>query len=154
MTTSTHAPRMSLAEELPAAYAALVRLDRAAREHLDERLLELVKLRVSQLNVCGYCLDLHAPKARQGGESQQRLDVLAAWREVPFFDERERAALALAEAVTRLGEGGVPDDVWQVAEQVFPRTELAALLAAVVVINAWNRVAVTTRMVPGTAPAA
>jgi AhpD family alkylhydroperoxidase len=95
MTTSTHGPRMSLAEELPSAYAALVRLDRAAGEHLDERLLELVKLRVSQLNGCGFCLDLHAPKARHAGESQQRLDVLAAWREVPFFDERERAARML-----------------------------------------------------------
>jgi len=144
-TVSTHTPRLNLGEELPAAYAAIARLEGAAHQHLDPRLIDLVKLRVSQINGCAFCLDMHARALRELGESQQRLDTLAAWREVPFFDERERAALELAESVTRLEPGGVPDVVWDAAAAAFPGTQMAALLTAVIAINAWNRVAVPSR---------
>ncbi len=151
--STDHAPRLSLPTILPAAYAAMAELDRSAHEHLDARTIELVKLRVSQVNGCAYCLDMHACKLRDElGESQQRLDVLAAWREVPFFDERERAALALAESVTRLGEGGVPDEVWDAAAAVFDERELACLLTAAIAINAWNRVAIPTRTAVAESP--
>jgi AhpD family alkylhydroperoxidase len=143
----SHEQRMNLGEVLPGAYAALIRLDRAAGEALDPTVYELVKLRASQLNGCAYCLDMHSRDAREKGESQQRLDVLSAWREAPsFFSEREQAALAFVEAVTLLSEHGVPDAVWDAAAAVFEPTELAGLLTGCIAINAWNRVAVPTRL--------
>ncbi|WP_259311169.1 carboxymuconolactone decarboxylase family protein [Capillimicrobium parvum] len=145
-TATSHAPRLDLGEELPAAYAAIVRLDQAASGQIDAALKALVELRVSQINGCAFCLDMHARALRELGESQQRLDMLAAWREVSLFDERERAALEFAESVTRLEPGGVPDDVWDAAAAAFPGQQMAGLLAAVIVINAWNRVAVPSRM--------
>ena len=144
--SSTHEPRLNLAEVLPRAYAAMARLDRAAHEHLDERTIALIKLRVSQVNGCAYCLDKHARTLRDElGEPPQRLDVLAAWREAPLFTEREQAALALAESVTELGVGGVPDGVWDRAAAVFDEPELACVLTATIAINAWNRMAVPAR---------
>ncbi|MCX7631231.1 MAG: carboxymuconolactone decarboxylase family protein [Geminicoccaceae bacterium] len=109
---------------------------------LDRRLLELVYVRCSQLNGCAYCLDNHAEAARAAGERQQRLDVLAAWRDAPFFDERERAALALAEALTRVADGGVPEPVWSDARRHFEDRALAELLFAIATINAWNRLSI------------
>ncbi len=145
-TATAHTPRLNLGEELPAAYAALARLDHAASEHIDGRLKSLIELRVSQMNGCAFCLDLHARTLRDLGESQQRLDTVAAWREVPhLFDERERAALEFAESVTQMAPGGVPDDVWEAAAAAFPGPQLAGLLAVTIAINAWNRVAVPSR---------
>jgi AhpD family alkylhydroperoxidase len=144
-TTTAHTPRLNLAEELPHAYAALVRLDGAAGEHIDARLKSLIELRVSQVNGCAFCLDMHSRALRELGETQQRLDTLAAWREAPFFDERERAALEFAESVTEMAPGGVPDDVWDAAAAAFPGPQMAGLLAVVIAINAWNRVAVPSR---------
>jgi AhpD family alkylhydroperoxidase len=148
MSTTTPLPRLNLAETLPTAYAAIVRLDRVAREGLDDKLRTLLELRVSQINGCAFCLDLHARALRELGESQLRIDVLRAWREVDLYDERERAALAFAEAVTLIHEEGVPDAVWAEAAAHFDEDELAALWTACIVINAWNRVAITGRTQP------
>lgn len=115
---------------------------------LDRRLLELVYVRCSQLNGCAYCLDNHAEAARAAGERQQRLDVLAGWRDAPFFDERERAALALAEAVTRVANGGVPEPVWSDARRHFDDRALAELLFAIATINAWNRLSIAAAAEP------
>ncbi|HLT70642.1 MAG TPA: carboxymuconolactone decarboxylase family protein [Acidimicrobiales bacterium] len=146
--TAGWAPRIGLKERLPAAYRALASADAAvsAAGHLEPALLDLVKLRASQLNGCAYCLDMHARDLRAEGESQQRLDVLPAWREVPLFNERERAALALTEAITRVGDTHVPDEVVDAARTVFDEDELAQLVFEIIVINAWNRLAVTDRL--------
>jgi AhpD family alkylhydroperoxidase len=142
----SHEQRMDLAAVLPAATAALTRLSKAAADGLDPVVFELVKVRASQLNGCAFCIDMHARDARAAGVSQQRLDLLPAWREVPFYSEREQAALALAEAVTLLAHDGVSDAVWDAAAAVFDEAELAALLTGCIAINAWNRVGVPTRM--------
>ncbi|MFF7374064.1 carboxymuconolactone decarboxylase family protein [Streptomyces massasporeus] len=111
-------------------------------------LLELVRIRASQINGCAFCLDLHTRDARGQGETEQRLHTLAAWRETPFFTERERAALALTEAVTLVHDGRVPDAVYAEAAEVFDENQIAALIWAATVINAYNRIAIATRMVP------
>jgi AhpD family alkylhydroperoxidase len=116
---------------------------------LEAKLLHLVKTRASQINGCAYCLDMHTKDARAAGETEQRLYTLNAWRETPFFSERERAALAWVEAVTLIG-GGVPDEVFREARQHFGEKELADLTWAAVAINAWNRIAISSRAVPGT----
>jgi AhpD family alkylhydroperoxidase len=117
---------------------------------LDPRLGELVRLRASILNGCAYCVDMHTKDARAGGETEQRLYAVATWTEAPFFDERERAALALTDAVTLVHDGHVPRGVYEAAAEQFEEAELAQLIWTIVAINAWNRVAVTTRMLPGT----
>src|SRR5690606_12219678 len=108
-------------------------------------------LRVSQINGCGFCVDLHARDARADGESNERIDGVAVFREMPQFSDAERAALALAEAATRIADNphGVPDDVWDEARKHYDDNELAALTMAIAVINAWNRINVTNRTVPG-----
>jgi AhpD family alkylhydroperoxidase len=116
---------------------------------LERNLRELVKMRASQINGCAYCIDMHSKDARAGGETEQRLYALNAWRETPFFTDRERAALAWAEAVTLLSETGVPDDVYEEAREHFDEQELVDLTWAVATINAWNRMAVSFRAVPG-----
>lgn len=112
---------------------------------LEPTLLELVRVRASQLNGCAYCIDLHSRDALAAGEPPERLLGLAAWRETPRYTDRERAALALTDAVTLIAEGGVADDVLDDAEQVFTPAEMAALLYAIVEINSWNRLAITAR---------
>ena len=116
---------------------------------LDHGLLELVKTRASQINGCAFCLDMHTQDARVAGETEQRLYALPAWRETPFYTDRERAALAWAEAVTTL-DGHVPDAVYEEVRPHFTDKELADLTWAVVAINGWNRVAISFRPVPGT----
>jgi AhpD family alkylhydroperoxidase len=140
------AQRLSVSDVDPKAYEAVVGLERYVRTSgLDHQLYELIKIRASQLNGCAYCLDMHAHDAREGGEDQRRLDVLSAWREAPeLFTDRERAALALTESVTRIGDGGVADEVWDGAHAVFDDAEMVHLLMAVSVINVWNRLAVST----------
>jgi AhpD family alkylhydroperoxidase len=115
---------------------------------MDKKLLELVKLRASQLNGCAFCLNMHSVEARKLGEEQLRLDLVAAWREAPCFDERERAALAWTEALTVLSPDRVPDDVYAMAKAPFSDEEFVNLTAAVVAINGWNRIAVAFRFVP------
>jgi len=121
---------------------------------LEASLLHLLKLRVSQINGCAYCIDMHWKDLRAGGETEQRLYMLDAWRESPFYSERERAALAWAEAVTLVTEGHVPDQVFEEARGQFDDAELADLTLAVVAINGWNRFSIAFRTVPGTYRAA
>ncbi|MFF7383411.1 carboxymuconolactone decarboxylase family protein [Streptomyces griseoluteus] len=145
-----HPARLTWTEHVPDVYRAMVRLDAAARKGVDPTLLELVKIRASQLNHCAYCLDMHTKDALAAGESVERIVQLSAWDESRhFYTEREAAALELTEAVTVLTDGFVPDDVYERAAKQFEEAELAQLIAAITVINAWNRFAVSTRMVPG-----
>jgi AhpD family alkylhydroperoxidase len=116
---------------------------------LDPALLELVKLRASQINGCAFCIDMHSKDARARGEAEQRLYGLTAWREAPYYTDRERAALAWAEAVTEVSHTHVPDDVYDLARQQFKEKELVDLTLAVIAINSWNRLAISFRKVPG-----
>ncbi|GAA4888753.1 carboxymuconolactone decarboxylase family protein [Streptomonospora salina] len=144
--------RMNAFEQAPAAYEAMRGLERfLAQSPLPHSTLELVKLRVSQINGCAFCVDMHSKDAQKAGESDERLFAVAVWRESPLFTGAERAALALAEDATRLADPGesVPDAVWQEAARHYDEPALAALVVAVATINAWNRIAVATRMVPG-----
>jgi AhpD family alkylhydroperoxidase len=140
---------MDLGSLAPRVMKAMLALDAAAGEGLEKPLKELVRVRASQLNGCVYCIDSHSSDARAGGETEQRLYALPAWPEAPFYTERERAALALTDAVTRLSETHVPDDVYALAAEQFEQAELAQLISLILTINAWNRIGVTTRLRPG-----
>ncbi|WP_431907210.1 carboxymuconolactone decarboxylase family protein [Micromonospora carbonacea] len=142
--------RIDLTAVAPEAYRAVSGLERYARDNVDHTVLELVKLRASMLNGCAFCVDMHSREALAAGESSRRLFAVAAWREAPFFDERERTALALTDALTRLGEHGVPDDVWDAATKVWSERELADLTVAIATINVWNRIVAATRRRPST----
>lgn len=145
-----HPPRISVSRLLPDVYKAMVRLDIAARKGLDPVLVELVKIRASQLNHCAFCLDMHSKDALAAGESVERIVQLSAWEESRhFYTEKELAALALTEAVSVLTDGFVPDEVYAKAAQHFEETELAQLIASITVINAWNRFGVAGRLPPG-----
>jgi AhpD family alkylhydroperoxidase len=117
---------------------------------LEKSLLELVKLRASQINGCAYCLDMHSKDALAAGETPQGLVVLDAWRETPFYTDRERAALTWCEAVTRISETHAPDEAFQAAREHFNEVELVNLTLAITAINTWNRIAISFRSVPGT----
>jgi AhpD family alkylhydroperoxidase len=141
--------RLSYAKAAPAAYRAMAALERYVKEcGLELPLIELVKIRVSQINGCAYCLDMHTQDARAEGESEKRIYTLPAWRETPFFSEREQAALAWAEAVTLVSETHVPDDVYEQARAQFSEEELVNLTMVVVAINGWNRLSISFRAVP------
>ncbi|MEU3146940.1 MULTISPECIES: carboxymuconolactone decarboxylase family protein [unclassified Streptomyces] len=143
-------PRLDWAALAPDVYKAMVRLDAASREGIDPRLLELVKIRASQLNHCAFCLDMHSKDALAAGESVERIVQLAAWEESRhFYTGKELAALELTEAVTVLTDGFVPDEVYGKAARFFDEPELARLIAVITVINAWNRFGVTCRRTPG-----
>ena len=129
---------------------AMLTLSAETSKSLDHTLFELVKIRASQINGCAYCIDMHTKDARAAGETEQRIYALDAWREAPFFSERERAALEWTEAVTRIGDTHVPDDVFDRTRQQFEEAELVALNFAVIAINAWNRIAITFRAPVGT----
>jgi AhpD family alkylhydroperoxidase len=143
MTTTS---RISLPTAAGAVYRAIDALDASAT--FEPRLRELVRIRASQINGCAYCVDMHSLDAQKAGEHDRRIFALAAWRESPFFDERERAALALTEAMTRLSETGVPDDVYERAADLFGEEELGHLMGVIIAINAWNRVGVATALQP------
>ncbi len=117
-------------------------------KNVDPKLRALVELRVSQINGCAYCLNLHTQEARHAGEDQQRLDVLSAWRETTFFTDKERAALAWAEAVTQLGPHGVPDDVHDALKAQFTEKEIVDLTLVIVTMNAWNRISIGFHATP------
>lgn len=150
MTTAAEmmTPRLSIAREAPDPYRAMLALDRA-EDGLDPVIRELVKIRASQVNGCAYCIDMHTKDARAAGESEQRLYALTAWRETPFFTLRERAALALTEAATRPVDRPVPDDVYDEAARYFDPDEMAHLIWRIAIMNAWNRIGVTARLIPG-----
>ncbi|MFJ7148282.1 carboxymuconolactone decarboxylase family protein [Streptomyces sp. NPDC100445] len=150
-TAAATRPRLNLAKAAPKAFRALVGLDAAAREGLDPSLVELIQIRSSHLNQCAYCLHMHTNDARKAGESEDRLHMTAVWREARhFFTPREQAALALTDAVTRVGDAGVPDSVYAAAAAHFDDQELAHVLALILTINTWNRVALATGKVAGT----
>ncbi|GAA2859386.1 carboxymuconolactone decarboxylase family protein [Streptosporangium fragile] len=144
--------RINVAQLAPEAYRAMLGLEKfLAGSKLPHITKELVKLRVSQINGCAFCVDLHSHDLKEAGESDERLFAVTVWREAPFFTDAERAALALAEEATRLADRGeaVPDHVWEEAAAHYEPETLAALVVAISTINAWNRIGVTTRMVPG-----
>jgi AhpD family alkylhydroperoxidase len=144
-------PRIEYANVAPEGLEPLLGVEAYLRRcGLEPALLDLVKLRASQINGCAYCIDMHTKDARARGETEQRLYALTAWREAPFFTEPERAALTWAEAVTEVAATHVPDDVYELARLHFRDKELVDLTLAVVAINSWNRLAISFRKVPGT----
>ena len=142
-------PRIEMHSAAPAAYAAMRALSTYSGAcGLEPSLLELVKTRASQVNGCAYCIQMHTREARKAGETDERLHLLAAWRETGIYTPRERAALAWTEALTLLHEGHAPDAVYEEARAQFSEEELANLSLAIATINAWNRLAVGLRFVP------
>jgi AhpD family alkylhydroperoxidase len=151
VTTTVETPiqRLPVYKVSPELYDAMMVLSTAANKDIDPALAELIKIRASQMNHCAFCLDMHTADARKRGETEQRLALLAAWDEAgDLFTERERAALALTEAITDLGSGHVSDDVYGRAAEVFSERELGQVIAMAVTINAWNRINVTVRLTP------
>jgi AhpD family alkylhydroperoxidase len=143
--------RLDLAKSAPKVFRAIVGFDAAARQGLDPALVELIQIRASHLNHCAYCLHMHTNDARKAGESEDRLHLVPVWREARhFFTEREQAALALTEAVTLVADNGVPDEAYAGAAAHFDEEELAHVLAVILTINTWNRVALATAKVAGT----
>jgi AhpD family alkylhydroperoxidase len=145
------AERINYSKVAPGGYRAMSGLEKAVRESgLEPSLLDLIKLRASQINGCAYCLDMHWKDARARGESEQRLYSLDAWRETSYYTERERAALTWTEAVTQITGNHVPDELYEQVRPHFSEEELVNLTLAVVAINGWNRLAISFRTEPGT----
>lgn len=143
-------PRLDYKQVAPAVFKAMLAFESFVHQcGLPPALLELVKIRASQINGCAYCLDMHTKDARAQGETEQRIYALSAWRETPFFTEKERAALAWTEAVTLVASSQVPDEEYEILRRHFSEPEMVNLTAAVVAINGWNRLAVGFRSVPG-----
>lgn len=143
--------RLNISKVSPHAAQAMYGLERFVHESgLDESLILLMKVRASQINGCAYCIDMHTKDARARGETEQRLYELDAWRETPFYTDRERAALEWTEALTLINNGHVPDDLYRRVHQHFNDDEMVALSIAVVAINGWNRLAISFRAEPGT----
>jgi len=143
--------RINYGKVAPEGIRALSGLEAYVRSSgFEPGLLDLVKTRASQLNGCAYCIDMHTKDARANGETEQRLYGLSAWRETPFCTDRERAALAWTEAVTLVSDGPVPDALYQEARRHFSEKELVDLTLALIAINAWNRLSISFRTVPGT----
>ena len=142
--------RIDLMHVNPGVVQAMLGLERQIRKGgLDNRLLDLVRMRTSQINGCAYCLDMHSKDARAAGETEQRLYGLNAWRETPYYSERERAALEWTEAVTLVATGHAPDEVFERVREQFSEDELVHLTLAIVAINGWNRLNIAARTVPG-----
>jgi AhpD family alkylhydroperoxidase len=143
---TTPTRRIKIYKTSPELLDAMMTLSTVSAKDVDVELGELIKIRASQINHCAFCLDMHTTDARKHGVSQQKLDLLAAWEEAgDLFTERERAALALTEAITELDDGHVPDEVYARAARVFSERELGQVIAMAVTINAWNRINVTIR---------
>ncbi len=148
-------PRIDYKSASPELFQAMFGLEKYLHAcGLESSLLDLVKTRASQINGCAYCIDMHTKDARARGESEQRLYLLSAWREAPFYSDRERAALEWTEAVTLITDGHVPDDVYERVRAQFNERELADLTLAVVAINGWNRLNVSFRVPAGSYQAA
>jgi AhpD family alkylhydroperoxidase len=143
------AQRMDLKQVEPKAYQAMYALERyLSSSQLLPTHKELIKIRASQINGCAYCIALHTREAREAGESDKRMHALAAWHEAPYFTEEERAILALTEEVTRISDHQVSNQVYDQAARLFGEAYLAQLIMAIIAINGWNRIAITTRMTP------
>ena len=143
--------RLDAQKAAPAAYHAMLALETSVRRssHLEPSLVELVRLRASQINGCAFCIDMHTKDARANGETEQRLYTLSAWRETPFYTDRERAALEWTEAVTLIHQDHAPDEIYESVREHFSEEELVNLTMAIVAINGWNRLAIGFRAVPG-----
>lgn len=142
--------RLNYLEVAPKALKGMLELENFVHTSgLERSLYELVKTRASQINGCAYCLDMHTKDARKAGETEQRLYALTAWRETPFYSERERAALAWTEALTLISGNDVPDPLYEATRKYFNEEEIVALTMAIVAINGWNRLAISFRSVPG-----
>jgi len=138
--------RMNLSKVAPEGFEAMLGLEKyLAKSGLDKKLYKLIKMRASQINECAYCINMHTREALEIGETAQRLFLLDAWRETDLYTEKEKAVLALTEAMTLISETHVPDAIYQQAAAHLTESELAAVIMAVVVINGWNRIAITTR---------
>ena len=143
-------PRIDYRRHGQEALKSLLELEKyIANSGLDHKLIHLLKMRASQINGCAYCIDMHSIDARAGGETEQRLYELDAWRETPFYTDRERAALAWTEAITNVAQTHVPDDVYEEVKKQFNEKEIVDLTLVASVINTWNRIAIATRAVPG-----
>ncbi len=143
-------PRLDYGKILPEGMRAIYALDRYSQNSgLEPSLLDLIKLRASQINGCAYCIDMHCKDARTGGETEQRLYSLSIWRETPYYTDRERAALAFTEAVTLIADKRMLDEVYEQARQHFSDEELVKLVIGISIINVWNRFAITFRDTPG-----
>jgi AhpD family alkylhydroperoxidase len=139
-------PRIDLTKYMSSGLArSMFALSSETAARVEPRLFELIKIRASQLNGCAYCIDMHTKDARNAGETEQRIYALSAWRETPFFTDRERAALEWTEAVTRVGESHVPDELFERVSRQFDEAELVALTFGVIVINSWNRLSISFR---------
>jgi len=142
--------RIDLMRVNPGVMQAMFGLERQIHQSsLDHRLLDLVRMRASQINRCSYCLDMHSKDARANGETEQRLYGLDAWRDTPYYTERERAALEWTEALTLVSETGIPDELYDRVREKFSDDELVHLSLAIVAINGWNRLNIAARTVPG-----
>jgi AhpD family alkylhydroperoxidase len=143
-------PRMNAASLAPDGYKALLSVERyLAGSSIDHRLLHVIKLRASQINGCAYCIDMHWKDARAAGESDERLYMLDAWEESPLYNDRERAALRWTEALTKITDGHASDEVYESVKPHFNEREMADLTLAISMINAWNRLAISSRSTPG-----
>jgi AhpD family alkylhydroperoxidase len=143
--------RLNYAKVAPKAFQAMYQLESYVRNcGLEASLLELVKIRASQINGCAFCLDMHTKDARAAGESEQHIYLLSAWREAPFYSERERAALEWTEAITLIADNHVPDEIYESVKAHFSEEELVNLTLAINTINSWNRLSIAFRALPGT----
>ncbi len=143
-------PRIRYAKEEPDAYRAMQKLEEYIHgTGLDSSLIELMKIRASQLNGCAFCLDMHTQDARMAGETEQRIYCLGAWREAPFYTEQERAALALTESVTLIADNGVPDELYERVRTHFSAQQFVQLVMVINTINAWNRLSISTGLPAG-----
>lgn len=143
-------PRLDYSKTAPGALKGMLELEKYVHgSGLERSLYELVKTRASQINGCAYCIDMHTKDARKAGETEQRLYALSAWRETPFYTQRERAALAWTEALTRLSENEISDSLYKATMEYFSEEEIVALTMAIIAINGWNRLAISFRTTPG-----
>lgn len=141
--------RINIQQVNPEAYTAMYGMEKFVRDSsLEKTIIELVKIRASQINGCAFCINMHTKDARSQGETEQRIYALSAWRDTPYFTEKEQAALALTEAVTLISTNHVPDGVYQEAAKHFDSKALSELIMAIITINSWNRIAISTGMMP------
>ncbi|UKS30856.1 carboxymuconolactone decarboxylase family protein [Paenibacillus sp. HWE-109] len=141
--------RMNYHEVSPEATQVMYKLEGFIKTSgLDAKLYELIKIRASQLNGCAFCIDMHTRDLRKMGETDQRINLITAWREAPFYSDKERALLELTEAVTRISENGVPQALYEKVRKHFDEKEYVVLIMAINTINAWNRIAISTGMFP------
>jgi AhpD family alkylhydroperoxidase len=141
--------RTVIMNETPSAYQAMLGLEKyLGTTSIDKQLKELIKIRASQINGCAYCINMHTKDARELGETEKRIYALSAWRDTPFFTEAERAVLALTESVTVITKEHVPDAVYDEVARHFDSTQVAEIIMAIITINAWNRIAISTNMMP------